>query len=165
RHTPRPPRPDAVRPVVVHAPSDFAGKGTAHVRRAVQALSARGVALEYVELRGSSHSEVMRRCETADIVVDQLCSGAHGVFAAEAMSLAKPVICNMLAEYAATLPPDCPIINADPDTITEVLGSWLTRPHERHALGIASRAYAERHFDIRVVARRLLEAYEELPGR
>lgn len=164
-HTPCAPRPDAVRPVVVHAPSDVGGKGTVHVRRAVQELRAAGVALEYVEVRGSRHSEVMRRCEAADIVIDQMCLGAHGVFAVEAMSLAKPVICYMLPEYAASLPPDCPIINADPDTLTEVLGSWLTRPCERHALGIASRAYAERHHDIHVVARRLLETYEELPGR
>jgi glycosyltransferase involved in cell wall biosynthesis len=87
------------------------------------------------------------------------------VFAVEAMSLAKPVICYMLPEYAACLPPDCPIINANPDTIAEVLGTWLTRSRERHELGIASRAYAERYHDIHVVARRLLEAYEELPGR
>jgi hypothetical protein len=163
--TPRPPRADAVRPVVVHAPSDAAGKGTVHVRRAVEALRADGVALEYVEVSGSQHSELMRRCEAADIVIDQMCSGAHGVFAVEAMSLAKPVICNMLPEYAASLPPDCPIINADPDTLTAVLASWLARPQERHTLGIASRAYAERHHDIAVVARRLLEVYEELPGR
>jgi hypothetical protein len=71
----------------------------------------------------------------------------------------------MLPEYASSLPSDCPLINASPDTITDVLGRWLGQPHERHVRGIASRAYAERHHDIDVVARRLLEAYEELPGR
>ncbi len=102
---------------------------------------------------------------SADIVVDQLCSGSHGVFAVEAMSLAKPVISNIAPYNASSMPADCPIINANPDTITDVLRDWLARPRERHELGIASRAYAERMHDMRVVAGRLLEVYGQLPGR
>jgi glycosyltransferase involved in cell wall biosynthesis len=162
--TPRPPRRDGVRPVVVHAPSHRAVKGTAHVRRAVQELRAGGVELEYVEVHGASHDETLRQCERADLVVDQLCSGSHGVFAVEAMSLAKPVICNLLAEYEATLP-GCPIINANPGSITEVLAAWLESPRDRHERGLASRSYAEANHDVDVVAARLLEAYEALPAK
>jgi glycosyltransferase involved in cell wall biosynthesis len=120
--------------------------------------------LEYVEVTDASHEHVLRQCERADLVVDQLCSGAHGVFAVEAMSLAKPVICNLLPEYAATKS-ECPIINANPDSITEVLGAWLDDSSDRHERGLASRAYAEVNYDIRVVADRLLDIYGALPGR
>jgi glycosyltransferase involved in cell wall biosynthesis len=161
----RPPRADVERPVVVHAPSHLAVKGTAHLRRAVQELYADGADFEYDEIADVAHDEVLRRAERADVIVDQLCGGAHGVFAVEAMAMAKPVICNLLPEYAATLPADCPIVNSDPSTIEATLRSWLRRPRDRHERGVASRAYAQRHHDIKVVAPRLLAAYRELPGR
>jgi hypothetical protein len=164
RLTPRPPQTGVRKPVVVHAPSDLAVKGTVHVRRAIAELRAAGMQLEYVEVHGASHEQALRQCERADIVVDQLCSGAHGVFAVEAMALAKPVICNMLPEYEATLP-GCPIINANPASITEVLGAWLDEALDRHERGVMSRSYVEANYDIRVVADRLLEAYERLPRR
>jgi hypothetical protein len=164
RLTPRPPRRGARRPVVVHAPSHLAVKGTVHIRRAIDELRAAGVPLEYVELHGTSHAEVLRQCERADLVVDQLCSGAHGVFAVEAMSLAKPVICNLLQEQRTTLP-GCPIIDATPDSITEVLSAWLDDSSDRCERGLASRAYVEANYDVRVVADRLLEVYDSLPRR
>jgi hypothetical protein len=160
----RPPDRTVDKPVVVHAPSHLAVKGTVHVRRAVDELRAAGVRFEYVEVHGASHKEALRQCERADLVVDQLCSGAHGVFAVEAMSLAKPVICNMLPEHEATLP-GCPIINANPDSITAVLGAWLDRSHDRRERGLISRSYVEANYDVRIVADRLLEVYAALPGR
>jgi hypothetical protein len=162
---PRPPATDCSRPRVVHAPSDFAGKGTRFVRRAVEELRGSGMQFEYDEISGSSHAEVMRHCESADLVVDQLCVGSHGVFSVEAMSMAKPVICNLLPAYRATLPASCPIISADPDSITDVLRRHLEDAELRHRIGIASRAYAVANHDMRVVARMLLEAYDQLPRR
>jgi glycosyltransferase involved in cell wall biosynthesis len=164
RLTPHPPPDDIKVPTVVHAPSHLAVKGTGHLRRAVEELRAEGVGLEYVELHGKSHAEVLRDLEGADLVVDQLCAGAHGALSIEAMGLAKPVICYMLPDYAARMPPDCPIINANPLTIKAVLSRWLADAAMRHTRGLASRAYVERHHDIRVVARRLIDVYEALPG-
>jgi hypothetical protein len=164
RLIPRPPRVDTKVPMLVHAPSHLAVKGTGHLRRAVEELRTEGVELEYVELHGKSHTQVLRDLEKADLVVDQLCAGAHGALSVEAMGLAKPVICYMLPEYADQMPPDCPIINADPITIKEVLSRWLADAEMRRTRGLVSRAYVERHHDIRVVARRLIEVYEALPS-
>jgi len=69
----------------------------------------------------------------------------------------------MIPEIEATYPPVLPIINANPDTIEQVLAEWVERPRERYELGLASRAYAERIHDHRAVARRMLDAYETLP--
>ncbi len=162
RFAPAPPKPDARVPVIVHSPSDRAAKGTVHVRRAVAALQARGAELEYVEVHGVGQREARAAYARADLVIDQLCAGTHGVFAVEAMALAKPVVCFMAQDLLETFPADLPIINADPDTVERVLGEWLERPAERHRLGIRSRAYAERRHDIRVVARRLLDVYDRL---
>jgi glycosyltransferase involved in cell wall biosynthesis len=95
--------------------------------------------------------------------VDQLRIGSHGQFAVEAMSLAKPVVCYIQPELVPLYPSDLPLINANPDTLYAVLEYWLQRPRERHELGLASRAYAECWHDARVVAARLLSAYQQLP--
>jgi hypothetical protein len=160
---PAAPDPLAQRMRVVHSPTDRAGKGTEFVRRATAELVAAGAPIDYVEVHGLSHREALDVYRSADLVVDQLCSGAHGVFAAEAMSLAKPVVCYLLPEIEATYPPGMPIINANPNTLKQVLAEWVDRPRERHERGLASRAYAERVHDYRVVARRLLDVYETLP--
>jgi len=160
---PAPPSPQARRMRVVHSPTDLAAKGTEFVRRATAELKDAGAPIDYVEVYGVSHQQALEIYSGADLVVDQLCSGGHGVFAAEAMSLAKPVVCYLLPELAAAYPADLPIINANPATLKEVLAGWGDRPRERHELGLASRAYAERIHDHRVVARRLLDVYETLP--
>jgi hypothetical protein len=160
---PAPPCARATRPVLVHAPSNPRIKGTVHVRRAVEDLRSAGLEFEYVEIIGMSHSEAKAQYQRADLVVDQLCIGAHGVFALEAMSLAKPVVCYIRPDLVGKYPRDLPVISASPVTLTAVLGEWLQRPGDRRDVGIASRAYAEREHDVRVVARRLLDVYEQLP--
>lgn len=162
---PQPTRDDDRRTVIAHAPSHAPVKGTVHLRRAVSELLEEGADFEYDEIAGVSHQETLERAARADLVVDQLCAGAHGVFAVEAMALGRPVICNLLPAYAATLPADCPIVNSSPDTIKATLASWLQRPRELAERGLASRDYAARNHDIKVVAGRLLEAYRELPPR
>lgn len=163
--TPRPPRADAPRPLVVHAPSDLAVKGTAHVRAAVETLRAAGAAFDYEEISGMSNDEVLALTSRADLVIDQLCLGAHGVFAIEAWCLGKPVIGNISDDFATAADPALPVIRASPDDIVAVLGSWLERGADRAQLGTASRAYAERVHDVRPVARQLLDVYAQLPQR
>jgi hypothetical protein len=158
-----PPSRSNPRPLLVHAPSNPAIKGTAHVRAAVEALQARGLSFDYRELRGLPNDEVTRICAGADLVVDQLLVGSHGVFAAEAMSLSKPVICYLEPDVEPLYPSDLPIINANRDDLVEVLARWLQDGGARAERGAHSRAYAERVHDVRVVARQLLRIYQTLP--
>jgi hypothetical protein len=160
---PAPPDPRAQRMRVVHSPTHHAAKGTEFVRRATAELVAAGAPIDYIEVRDLSHHEALEVYRSADLVVDQLCSGGYGVFAAEALGLAKPVVCYLLPEIEATYPAGMPIINANPNTLEQVLAEWVDRPQDRHERGLASRAYAERVHDHRVVARRMLDAYETLP--
>src|SRR5438094_453806 len=80
-------RPGRDRPLVVHAPSNRARKGTEQLVAACEGLE---VDLEIVE--GLHHDEAFARYAAADIVVDQLNAGWYGVFALEAMALGKPVL-------------------------------------------------------------------------
>ena len=157
------PDPAVGRPRIVHSPTERAGKGTEHVRAAVADLRSRGLQFDYDEVFDVSQDEALERYARADLVVDQLCSGAHGVFALEAMSMAKPVLCNV-APHRDRYPADLPLVQADPDTVASVLASWLGRPVDRRERGLAGRAYVEREHDLAVVGRGLARIYEERFG-
>jgi len=148
--------------VVAHAPSDPDAKGTRSIRAAIDQL---GSAVEYVEVTDRPHAEVMSTIERADLVVDHLGVASYGVLAIEAMSMAKPVICHLLPDYAEYLPADCPVIRAGPDTIADAIREWADRRDELYGLGIASRGYVQRNHDVKVVAGQLVDAYAELPAR
>jgi glycosyltransferase involved in cell wall biosynthesis len=152
---------DRARPLVVHAPSDRKRKGTEHVVRACEEL---GVELDVVER--VPHDEARLRYERADIVVEQLNAGWHGVFALEAMALGKPVVTYLKddvvrrTEEAFGVP--VPIVSATKETLAERLRPLVDSPAERRRIGAESRAYVERVHDIDKVADRLLELYSRL---
>lgn len=152
------PNPENSRPKVVHIPSNTLLKGTDEIRRVVSNLKQKRMQFEYIELTGVSHEQAMQVVASADLVIDQLRLGAHGVFALEAMAMGKPVVCYLLDPPVTT-----PIINANPVTLEAVLEEWLQLPQQRYERGIASRQYVEVQHDIRVVARSLMEVYAALP--
>jgi glycosyltransferase involved in cell wall biosynthesis len=155
---------DRTRPVVLHAPSNRAKKGTEDVIAACERL---GVDLEIVE--GLHHDEAQRRYERADIVVDQLRAGWYGLFAIEAMALGKPVV-SFLHDEAVRRTEESfgvavPILPATAATLTEVLRPLVDSPEERRRVGAESRAYVEQVHDADRVADRLLAIYSRLDGR
>lgn len=163
--TPVYPPPENKKPVLVHIPSHHDVKGTPFVRAAVENLRQRGLEFDYREISGVSHAEAQRLCAQADLVIDQLRLGSHGMFAVEAMALGKPVVCYILPELEAAYPGGFPIINANPETLVAVLEEWIVAGGELRAQrGRQSRAYVEQHHDSPVVARALLDAYRQLPG-
>ncbi len=165
RYQPHPPSRTADVPVIVHAPSSPLLKGTDVLRRVLGELRRDGARFEYVEIQRMAQAEAIALYARADLIVDQLRAGSYGQFAVEAMSLAKPVVCYIQPQLVPLYPADLPLINANPDTLSSVLEDWIARPRDRHEVGIASRQYAERRHDARVVAKRLLDAYEQLPRR
>jgi glycosyltransferase involved in cell wall biosynthesis len=159
-YTPRPPS-DATRPLVVHAPSSRQRKGTAHV---IEACARLPVELEIVE--GLPHEEARERYAHADIVVDQLNAGWHGVFALEAMALGKPVVAHLKPDVversAEAFGARVPIVAATKETLAETLEPLVGSPELRRELGAAGRAYVEQVHDVDRVADRLLEIYAGL---
>jgi len=152
---------DNPRPLVVHAPSNREKKGTSYVVEACERLP---VDLDIVE--GVRHDEARERYARADIVVDQLNAGWHGVFALEAMALGKPVLAKLdpatVEESAAGYGIRVPIVPATKDNLEDALRPLVESPALRREIGAASRAYVERVHDIDRVADRLLAIYAAL---
>jgi glycosyltransferase involved in cell wall biosynthesis len=158
--TPAPPS-DNPRPLVVHAPSDREKKGTRFVIEACERLA---VELDIVE--GVPHEEARARYARADIVVDQLNAGWHGVFALESMALGKPVVTHLKPDVversAEGFGIRVPIVPATKETLVEALQPLVQQPALRREVGAAGRAYVEQVHDIDRVADRLLDVYRSL---
>ncbi len=158
--TPVPPS-DRERPIVVHAPSDRAKKGTEYVIAACEQLP---VELDIVE--GLPHEEARERYRRADIVVDQLNAGWHGVFALEAMALGKPVVVHLKQEVVdqaeRTYGTKVPLVPATKESLVDALRTLVESPTLRREVGAASRAYVERVHDIDRIADRLVDLYARL---
>jgi len=159
-YTPQPPG-DNPRPLVVHAPSNRAKKGTQYV---IDACAQLPVELDLVE--GVRHDEARERYARADIVVDQLEVGWHGVFALEAMALGKPVVGyvkpDVVERSAQAFGVRLPIVPATKETLVDALRPLVADPQLRRELGTKGRAYVEQVHDIDKVADRLLAVYAQL---
>jgi hypothetical protein len=158
--TPVPPS-DRERPIVVHAPSDRVKKGTEYVIAACEQLP---VELDIVE--GLPHEQARERYARADIVVDQLNAGWHGVFALEAMALGKPVVVHLKPEVVQQAEraygTKVPLVPATKETLVDTLRPLVESPALRREIGAESRAYVERVHDIDRIADQLLDIYARL---
>jgi len=148
-------------PLIVHAPSDKKIKGTEYILKAICKLK-KEYNFRFKLIHGLNHEDAKRIYEKADIIVDQLLGGAHGVFSIEAMALGKPVVCSIREDLKNKYPKDLPIISANPDTIYNVLKVLIENAKLRHELGEKGRAYIEKYHDARKIARELIKVYESL---
>jgi glycosyltransferase involved in cell wall biosynthesis len=161
RHFSAVPPSDSPRPLVVHAPSNREKKGTQQV---IEACAQLPVELDIVE--GLPHEAARERYARADIVVDQLNAGWHGVFALESMALGKPVVTylkpDVVERSAEGYGIRLPVAPATKETLVDVLRPLVEQPALRRELGAASRAYVEQVHDIDRVTDRLVDLYRAL---
>jgi glycosyltransferase involved in cell wall biosynthesis len=152
---------DSPRPLIVHAPSNREKKGTRFVIEACERLD---IELDIVE--GVPHEEARARYARADIVVDQLNAGWHGVFALESMALGKPVVTHLKPDVversAEGFGIRLPIVPATKETLVDALRPLVEQPALRREVGAAGRAYVQQVHDIDRVADRLLDVYRSL---
>jgi glycosyltransferase involved in cell wall biosynthesis len=113
-----------------------------------------------------AHEEARDRYRRADIVVDQLNAGWHGVFALESMALGKPVVTylkpDVVERSAEGFGIRIPIVRATKETLADALRPLVEQPALRREIGAASRAYVEQVHDIERVADRLVDLYRSL---
>ena len=116
-------------PLVLHAPSRAAIKGTAFVEAAVKPLVAEGL-IQYRRLEDVSPSAMPAAVAEADVVLDQFALGSYGVLAVQAMAAGRVVVGHVVdevREYVLEATGETlPIIEADPETLTNVLRGVLS---------------------------------------
>jgi glycosyltransferase involved in cell wall biosynthesis len=117
-------------------------------------------------VEGVPHEEARARYARADIVVDQLNAGWHGVFALESMALGKPVVAHLKEDVVEKSERGfgvrVPIVPATKESLVDALRPLVADPALRREIGARSRAYVEQVHDVDRVADRLLAVYRSL---
>lgn len=153
---------DGRRPVVAHAPSRRAFKGTDLVLAGLDRLRDEGVDFELDLIEGVGNAEALERMGRADVVVEKVLGGDAGVTSIEAMALGRVAVAR-IRDQVVERHPDLPVVPADPDTFTTVMRDLLADPERRARLGAAGRAYAAREHGTEAGGRRLEELYRATP--
>ncbi|WP_448377194.1 glycosyltransferase family 4 protein [Fervidobacterium sp.] len=155
------PEPNNKIPLIVHAPSRTNVKGTGLIENCLSSLSSK-YPFEYQRLNGVSHEKVIEILSKADIVIDQLLLGSHGILSLEAMALGKPVICYIRDDLRKRYPNELPIINANPLNLEKALEKLIKSAQLRHEIGKNSRRYVELYHDKKKIATELMNLYNSL---
>jgi hypothetical protein len=145
---------------VLHVPNHSHFKGTKYLEEAVERLSAHAP-IELTMASGIANAEVLQLMRDCDLVVDQLIGGHFGLTALEAMASGKPVVVYLVDRNTAIAPEECPLIDANPDTIFDVLSRLAADPAALVEIGRRSRRYVEKHYSIPALAQRLRDLYKE----
>jgi len=144
--------------VIVHSPSNSKVKGTKYVIEAIDAISkVRNV--DFILLEGLSREEVISRLNEADIVIDQLLGENYGLASVEAMALGKATVANVGPALRKLFPDTLPVIDANPDTIEEVLLDLIDNPRKRVEAARKGPEYAWIVHSIETTAIEALDAY------
>jgi len=143
-------------PIVVHAPSDRAVKGTEFVLETVEKLKREGLPFEFQLVEKMPNTEVRELLANADIVVDQLFSQTVAGFALESLATGNVVLAKYNSEYSH-IPSDCPVVNVTVDTLPTELRRFVLNGDLRRQLAYAGREYVERYHSHVEVARQILD--------
>ena len=145
---------------VLHAPNHRAIKGTDHVVKAIDELKAKGLDIELVLLEGLSNEQILKEITESDLVIDQLIIGWYAMFAIEAMTLCKPVICyqrkDLLDLYRGVgliEASEPPLINADVGNLASVVERLYFNRTELDEYAERGRGYVERIHSTLVVGK------------
>ena len=149
-------------PTVVHAPTARNLKGTEHILAAVDRLKKEGMRFGFRLLEKSSHKDTLTTLSQADLVIDQLLIGEIGRVSLEAMASGKTVICYIRPDLQKKYPVDFPVIQADPDTVYDVLKNTLSAQETWPGLGKSGRRYIEKFHDPLMIGKKYLNLYQSL---
>jgi hypothetical protein len=134
--------------------------GTQSIRDAVHRLREEGRSVELVEVAGVGYRDALGMYKSADVYVGKLRMGYYNNANIETMMLGVPNMSYIREEFRH-LVPDCPIIVTTQDTVYERLRHYIVRREELRAIGARGPAFVKAHHDPQVIARRLIERYNE----
>lgn len=159
--TPRFPEPNKARPLVVHAPSNKAKKGTDVVLETMARLS-KSHQFDFKLIHQVPRQAALELMAQSDLFLDQFTIGAEGLASYEAMALGKPVVCYIKRSLLPRYPANLPIVVADQDELESAIARLLNNGSRRLEIGRASRQYVEEHHDAQNICSHLLNIYREL---
>ena len=151
--------------VILHSPSDPIAKGSTRIRAAISELLQKGYNINFVEITGKPHTEVIKELQECDFVVDQVYSDTPMAgFATEAAWFGKPAVVGgyygeyILNDYSQEHIP--PSLYCHPDEITSAIERLIVDEEYRLELGRMAQGFVRTKWTPELVARRYLEIIE-----
>ncbi|GAA1777126.1 glycosyltransferase [Agromyces lapidis] len=133
-------------PVVLHAPTNPAVKGTALIEPTVNRLAAEKV-LDYQRIVKVPAGEMPARYSSADVVLDQFTLGIYATTSIEAMAAGRLVIAHLHDQVRDHIQQvsgcEVPVVEATPATLEEVLRDITAHPEKYRPIANAGPAYVE----------------------
>lgn len=143
---------------VLHAPNHPKIKGTDALIKAVEQLKEEGLDIELIILRGVPNSQIQEVMSSVDLVADQFVMGWYAMFAIEAMSMEKPVLCylrpdllDLYTKAALIEPNEIPLLNTSMLEIAEQLRWAYLNRTLLPEIGKRGREYVAKHHSIQAV--------------
>ena len=133
-------------PIVVHAPSRPFMKGSDLIEPTLRGLEARGL-IQYRRLEHIPQAELVGVVQDADIVLDHFVIGNYGVMTCQAMAAGRVSIANIDRRVRDRVPAEIPTIQADPDTLAEVIEGVLADRDAARATAATGRAFVREFHD------------------
>jgi hypothetical protein len=131
---------------IIHSSSSPVQKGSHLIEPALAPMIDSG-AVDYELVTGVSSDRMPGILAGADIVLDQFRLGSYGVAACEAMAAGRVVVGHVLPDIrdriAAEIGMPLPIVEADPDTLREVIAGLLDDPESARASAAAGPPFVE----------------------
>ena len=150
-------------PVVLHAPSRRGIKGTDSIIAAVEQLKREGMTFEFKLIENLSNSETLKEIAQSDIVIDQLRIGWYGVLAVEGFALGRAVISYVRPDLVNSFGSGpVPIVNANPETITDVLRECIAEHDRRERAAHAGQRWFAQTHSTEAVVPLLISHYEDV---
>jgi glycosyl transferase family 1 len=153
-------------PVVLHAPTHPAAKGTDRIRAIVANVRDGGARLDYDEVVGVPNAEVLRRIDDCAVVLDQLFSDVPNAgLATEAAARRRAVVVAGYGvdELAALLPEEerAPVVYVHPRDVEDRLAELLADPGLRDEVARRGQAFVAGRCAPEAVAGRLLRVLRD----
>lgn len=146
------------RPVVAHAPSNSALKGSEWIDPVLQDLHERGF-IRYRRLRDLPSMMIPSMLAEVDVLVDQVVMGNPGVLAGQAMAAGRLVVAHLPEGVRRRMNPRSPIVEATPATLEDAILSVVENPEHYSRLAAYGTEFARAHHDGKKSARVLTEAF------
>lgn len=145
---------------ILHSPSAKFAKGSNYILPVIDELS-KFYQIEFVIQNKVPRHEVLKAMLECDIYIDQIVLGSYASAAIEAMAFGKPVVAYIMPRvFEKGIPPDCPIINANPSNLKEKLIELIENKELRDRIGREGRIYIEKYHDAEIESQKLIAIYD-----
>jgi hypothetical protein len=144
-------------PIVAHAPSNRAIKGTKTVLEVFDRLKKEGLNFEVMLIENVPNAKAIEMFGSADILIDQLYCPGTGKLSTEALASGTIVMSHMAYDrYPQKNPQECPIIDANTLNLYDQLKSLIPDLSRREKLAAQGRPYVEKYLDVSIFCQRIL---------